>query len=51
MLKMLSLLAFGSEDALLAMDSSELAELLVEGFDESHRGVEEENCRCGSLRW
>jgi hypothetical protein len=38
---MLSLLVLGSEDALLAMDSSELAELSVEGFDESeyHRGV------------
>ena len=50
MLKMLSLLACGSEDALLAMDSSlvfaELAELLtLEDFDESeyHRG-EKDSC-------
>ena len=49
MLKMLSLLAFGSEDALLAMDSSlvfaELAELLtLEGFDESEYHRCEKDC-------
>jgi hypothetical protein len=53
-LKMLSLLALGSEDALLAMDSSELAELVVEeGFDESeyHLGVEFNRYCCVAFSW
>jgi hypothetical protein len=51
---MLSLLALGSEDALLAMDSSELAELVVEeGFDESeyHLGVEFNRYCCVAFSW